>query len=192
METGKFYEGILGLTEGWTVKNVERSDANETVYVQVVFASGHYKCPNCSKDAAPHDKRERVVQHSDTCEYKTMLNVEYPRVKCLSCGVKAIIPPFAAANSRFTKAFEKRILQLCFSSSVQKVAKDLKLHWHVVDRMKRRAIKRGLDRMKKRHGRSVKNIAIDETSFQKRHNYSMIVPLPNTSAATIYRPCQQE
>jgi len=45
----------------------------------------------------------------------------------------------------------------------------------VVDRMKRRAIKRGLDRMKKRHGRSVKNIAIDETSFQKRHNYSTIV-----------------
>ena len=109
----KFYENLLGLTGGWTVESVEQNNTSKSVTVKIRFINdGGYKCPKCWKDAIYHDSRDRTIRHSDTCEYKTFLMVKYPRVKCALCGTLAIAPPFAAESSRFTKAFERRIIQL--------------------------------------------------------------------------------
>jgi len=176
MNVEKFYGQLLGLKDGWAVESVEQNNSSETVTVKVGYRiEGSYKCPDCSKGAVYHDSREKTIRHSDTCEYKTYLIVKYPRVKCPLCGTVAIAPPFVAEDSRFTKAFERRIIQLCHSSSTQKAAKDLGLEWHVVERIKKRALKRGMARQRQRPGRTVKNITIDETSFQKYHNYSTII-----------------
>ena len=173
----KFYENILGLKGGWIVESVEQINSTQTIVVKVCFAAGDgYQCPKCKRGAVYHDSREKTIRHSDTCEYKTFLMIKYPRVKCPLCGTVVIVPPIVDDGSRFTKAFERRIIELCSGdTSIKKVAKDLGLEWHVVDRIKKRGLKRGRERQRQRPGRTVKNIAIDEISFQRRHNYSTII-----------------
>jgi len=172
----KFYENILGLSGGWIVEAVEQDNLSEEVTIRVVFNSeGSCKCPKCDKEAALYGTRERTLRHSDTCEYKTFLKVRYPRVKCPTCGIQPIAPPFAAANSRFTKDFELRIIALCHSSNVQKIAKDLGLNWHAIEGIKNRAYRRGVERLRRSPARKARNIAIDEVSFARRHDYSTVI-----------------
>jgi len=171
----QFYENFLGLDENWKVKSVDQNNENRTVTVDVLYAGKAYRCPECGGEAVLHDRRKRTVQHLDSCGYETLLQVNYPRVHCKKCGTKAIDPPFAAANSRFTHAFENDVINRCMKAPVQKVALDLGLNWHVIDGIKDRAFKRGSARRETRPKPKVKNIAVDETSFQKHHNYSTIV-----------------
>ena len=171
----KFYENLLGLTDGWFVEDVNQDNSSQEVTVRIAYNNLIQKCPKCGKEAFLNDIRERTIQHKDTCDYKTFLLVKYPRVKCQRCGTQAIAPPFAAANSRFTKSFERRIIELCYSSSIQKVARDLGLNWHVIEGIKRRAVRRGIERQRQRPGKKVKNIAIDEVSFRKYHDYLTII-----------------
>jgi len=172
----KFYENLLGLKDGWSVGSVEQNNNKQEVTVNVSYdVPGSYKYPKCWKEAAYHDTRERTIRHLDTCDYKTWIKVRYPRVKCPLCGTVAVAPPFAATSSHFSKAFEWRIVQLCHSSSVQKVAKDLCIEWHVIKGIKERAVKRGMARQYQRHPRKVKNIAVDETSFRKYHDYVTVI-----------------
>jgi transposase len=172
-----FYENLLKLTDGWHVDDLYQDNDNLEVIVSISHSTQEkYKCPKCNKAALIHDRRERTVRHLDTCDYKTLLKIKYPRVKCELCGTQAIEPPIAAISSRFTKEFEMRVVHLCYSSTVQKVARDLKLHWHVVCGIKARALGRGIKRLLQQNiGKLVTNITIDETSFQKHHNYITII-----------------
>jgi transposase len=171
----QFYENLLGLDKNWKVKGVEQNNGDRTVTIAVAYAGKSYRCPECGADAALHDFRKRTVRHLDSCEYRTYLDISYPRARCEKCGTQAITPPFAAANSRFTNAFENRVIELCMKAPVQKVAHDMGLNWHVVEGIKDRAFKRGSARRLKRPLPKVRHLAVDETSFQKHHNYSTIV-----------------
>jgi transposase len=172
----QFYENLLGLKgESWKVTGVEQDNDSHQVTVKIAYVLNSYRCPHCGLGAALHDWRERTVRHLDTCEYQTYLEVKYPRVECARCGTEAVIPPFAAANSRFTKAFENRVIELCHNTPVQKVAKDLGLHWHVVAGIKDRAFRRGNARQRRQAKPKVRNMAVDETSFRKHHDYVTIV-----------------
>jgi len=170
----KFYENLLKLRGEWRVNDVEQDNDKNCVNVKIIF-TGQFKCPQCGADACLHDYRERSVRHLDSCDYETWLDFKYPRVKCADCGTQSITPPFAAANSRYTNVFENRVLELCMKAPVQKVARDMKLNWHVIEGIKDRAFKRGADRRKRQGKLKVLNMAIDETSYQKHHNYSTII-----------------
>jgi len=171
----QFYTNLLGLPESWMVQNVSQEKENKRVTVQVAYSSAVFACPKCRRDASLHDVRKRTVRHLDSCEYETYLEISYPRIICPKCGKQTLIPPFAAASSRFTNAFENRVIELCMSATVQKVAKDLKLNWHVIEGIKERAFKRGAARQYRKPKTKVRHLGIDETSFRKHHNYSTIV-----------------
>ena len=172
----KFYENLLGLDGNWAVDGVDQDNEKMEVHVKIVHRDGgECLCPKCGKTAAYHDMRDRFIRHLDSCEHKTFLAVRYPRIRCPRCGIQAIVPPFADASSRFSKAFEWRVIELSRSATVQKVAKDLKISWHAVERIKMRGVNRGVKRQYQKPGRKIKNLAIDEVSFQKHHNYSTII-----------------
>jgi len=116
--------------------------------------------------------QKKTIRHLDTCGYKTFLEVKYPRVKCPLCGQRAVKPPFADDKERFTTEFEERVIQLCQNSSVQKAARDMDMDWHAVEGIKKRGLKRGRER---RGRRKVRNLAVDETSYRKNHNYTTVV-----------------
>jgi transposase len=129
-------------------------------------------CPICAQRTKLYDHRVRVLRYLDTCQYETFLEVHVPRIECKRDGVQQIQIPFAEKHSRFTSRFERAIIVWLQDCPIRIVAKNFKLSWDEVDGILQRAVQRGLARRK---CQPVKNIGIDETSYQKRHEYVTIV-----------------
>jgi transposase len=95
-----------------------------------------------------------------------------PRVKCEKDGVQQIQIPFAEKYSRFTSRFEKAVIIWLQDSPISAVAENFNLSWDEVDGIMQRAVQRGLSRRKRE---SVINMGIDETSYQKHHEYVTVL-----------------
>jgi len=119
-----------------------------------------------------HDHRFRRWRHLDSCNHKTIVEADIPRVECAEHGVKQVAVTWAVKGSRFTAEFESTVLLWLKGDSIKTVAENFELSWDEVDSIMARAVKRGLDR---RETTSPKNIGIDETSFQKRHQYVTVI-----------------
>lgn len=80
--------------------------------------------------------------------------------------------PWAEEGSRFTALFEALVIDWLREASFSAVARRLDMSWDQVDTIMRRAVRRGLERKQPRPSR---RIGIDETSFQKRHEYVTVI-----------------
>jgi transposase len=95
-----------------------------------------------------------------------------PRVSCEEHGVVQVSVPWAEAGSRFTAMFESLVIDWLKEASFSAVARRLALSWAEVDGIMSRAVERGLA---KREESAPARIDLDETSFQKRHEYVTVV-----------------
>ncbi len=129
-------------------------------------------CPTCSKPAPDYDSRRRRWRHLDTCQYKTILEADVPRVKCPEHGVVTTTVPWAEPNSGFTALFEALVIDWLKEASTSAVARLMGLSWNAIDGIMQRAVKRGLARRKKT---CAQHLGVDETAFRKRHDYVSIV-----------------
>ena len=87
-------------------------------------------------------------------------------------GVKTIQVPWAEPNSGFTALFEALVIDWLKEATTSAVAQQMKLSWSAIDGIQQRAVARGLAR---RVHDDPKRLAVDETSFQKRHEYVTVV-----------------
>ncbi len=167
------YERILGIEMPWRVVEVGVDQESEEVRVYIQRGEGErLACPKCSQASPGYDKRERSWRHLDTCQYKTILVAEVPRVRCEEHGVHQVEVPWAEPGSGFTALFEALAIDWLKEASTQGVAQLLGLSWNAMDGIMQRAVKRGLQRRKEE---GCQHIGIDEVSFQKRHEYVTVV-----------------
>jgi transposase len=82
--------------------------------------------------------------------------------------VRQVLVPWADAGSRFTALFEVLAIDWLREASFAAVGRQLRLSWDEVAGIQERAVRRGLAR---RDRKPPERIGIDETSFQKRHEY---------------------
>jgi transposase len=108
----------------------------------------------------------------DTCQYRTILVAEVPRVQCTQHGVTTIRVPWAEPGSSFTALYEALVIDWLREANTQAVARRLNLTWDQVDGVMQRAVRRGLER---RELEPPRHLGVDETSFQKRHEYVTVV-----------------
>ena len=169
----RLYEQMLGIGPPWCVRSVELNRADGELSIQLnVDASSIPVCPVCGMPAPVHDHRERRWRHLDTMQYRTILVASVPRVNCSVHGVHGIAVPWAEKQSRFTALFEALVIDWSLESSLSAVARLLRLSWDQVAGIQTRAVARGLAR----RGRQMPaRIGIDETSFQKRHEYVTVI-----------------
>lgn len=167
------YTLILELPPAWEVSDVVVDKPQRQVRVRVdQVGSAELRCPRCSTPGSRHDSRQRRWRHLDTCQYQTIVECWVPRVRCPEHGVLQIPVPWAESSSRFTALFEKHVIDWLHEASLSAVARKLDLSWDQVDTIMKRAVERGLAR-RERH--APRRIGIDETSFQKRHEYVTVV-----------------
>ncbi|MCI0574142.1 MAG: ISL3 family transposase, partial [Myxococcaceae bacterium] len=133
---------------------------------------GRLACPECGQPASRYDKRERRWRHLDTCQYRTILVAQVPRVDCAEHGVKTIRVPWAEPGSPFTALYEALVIDWLRSANTRAVARLMGLTWDQVDGVMQRAVQRGLER---RELAAPRRVGIDETSFAKRHEYVTVV-----------------
>jgi len=132
----------------------------------------NFACPKCESVSRGYDKRRRQWRHLDTCQYKTILVADVPRVECAEHGVVTVSVPWSEPGSGFTALFEALVIDWLQEASTQAVSRRLSLSWNAIDGIRQRAVKRGLAR---RARQTAENIGVDETAFRKGHDYVTIV-----------------
>jgi transposase len=168
------YARILGLVDPWEVRDVKLDlKAGEVRVTVKAKLHASLVCPECGKSCPGYDSRERSWRHLDTCQFKTILVADVARIECSEHGVKQVRVPWAEPGSGFTALMEAVVIDWLRSlASIKAVAKQLRLSWDEVDGIMARAVDRGLARRKRVR---VRRIGVDETSFQRRHEYVTIV-----------------
>ena len=173
MRDKDLYQQILGLRAPWRVVAVDLSVAAGEVTVRVEARSGtQHRCPQCEKRCPGYDHRPRRWRHLDTCQLKTVLEADVPRVQCPEHGVVLVKVPWAEPGSGFTALFEALAIDWLQEASTAAVARRLQLSWNAIDGIMQRAVKRGLARRKRKPSQ---RISVDETSFRKGHDYVTVV-----------------
>lgn len=169
----QFYNGILGIESPWEVVSISRDSESRIVTAQV-----HYKkeiiliCPKCGAKSKLYDHRMRRWRHLDSCNHKTIIEALVPRVTCPEHGVEQLPVMWAEKNSRFTAEFETAVLVWLKEDPISTVACNFDISWDEVDGIMKRAVRRGLKRRQKSRP---EHIGIDETAFQKRHEYVTVI-----------------
>jgi transposase len=172
MHDKELYQRILGLEAPWQVVGVELSLAGREVRVDIENTQRRLPCPTCGVECPRHDTVPRRWRHLDTCQFQTILAAVVPRVKCRRHGTHQVPVPWAEPGSGFTALFEFLVITWLREASTSAVAELFGLSWSSVDRIQREAVRRGL---KRRQRKLPKHLGIDETSFQKRHEYVSVL-----------------
>lgn len=173
MRDKELYTQILGIQTPWEVSDIELDLKAGEVKVYVAQKPGAKQmCPKCGASCAGYDKRRRQWRHLDTCQLKTLLVADLPRVQCAEHGVVSVHVPWSEPGSGFTALYEALVIDWLKEASIQAVSRQLSLSWNAIDGIMQRAVNRGLAR---RQAQSPKHIGVDETSFRKGHDYVTIV-----------------
>jgi len=169
----EFYNHILGIETPWEVTSIKRDSKTREVTAIVNYKESEDPlCPECGIKGKLHDHRKRTWRHLDSCNHKTFVEASIPRVNCPEHGIKQIPVNWAEKNSRFTLEFESIVLLWLKDDPISTVSVNFGISWDEVDGIMVRAVKRGLKRRKISKPTS---IGIDETSFQKRHEYVTVI-----------------
>ena len=163
MHDKDLYARILNIEAPWRVAEVELNEQAEEVVVSVEHDGGPLACPQCGQPARRYDTRRRRWRHLDTCEYRTILVAQMPRVLCERHKVKQVGAPWAENRSRFTMRFEAQVIDWLQEATTAAVAVQMGLSWDEVDGIMQRAVQRGLER---REVQVPERIGVDETSFR--------------------------
>jgi transposase len=175
MKDTQLYEQLLGLSKPWSVEEVELALEAGTVTVHVQCDKGTVwgdpEVPGAR--AHVHGWVRREWRHLDTCQLETRIVADVPRVKYQSGRVEEVTVPWAERYSRITRMMEGFVIQLLVAASnVTRVASLLRLDWHTVNTVIKRAVERG---MMRRAEEPVRYAGLDEKSFARHHNYASVL-----------------
>ena len=147
MRDKDLYAQILGIGPPWSVAEVELRTEEDEVHIHVE-RDEHVAlaCPSCGQQGPGYDRRERRWRHLDTCQLKTIVVADVPRVKCPEHGVVTVELPWAESGSPFTALFEALVIDWLKEATTLAVSRRMQLSWNSVDAIMRRAVARGLSR----------------------------------------------
>lgn len=169
------YGQILGIGKQWQVEKVEVDHVARRLEAWVRWRPGRrLHCPECDRVCPGYDQlAQRTWRHLDACGYTTLLHASVPRCECSKHGVRAVQVPWAEPGSRFTLAFECYVIDVLeVARSLSGVARLLRLDWESVQRIRQRAVERGLRR---RSCEDVPHLGMDEKSFGRGHHYGTVL-----------------
>jgi transposase len=133
-----------------------------------------FRCPHCGSRVVK--KKGTVVRKWMTLPIglrPTVIEWLVQRVHCLGCGVvRQLRVPFADPDRRYTRGFERYVLELSRHMTIKDVAHHLAISWHTVKDIQKRYLEKLFSRpsLKK-----LKRMAIDEISIGRGHRYLTVV-----------------
>ena len=176
MDELSLYEKILDIYSPWYVEGVTFDEERSAVSVHVAVDKNEVlRCPQCGIECPGYDKRARRWRHLDTCQYKTFVVADVPRVVCPTHGCVTVKVPWSEERSRFTLLFETEVIDRLQSASVLAVCRQMRMSWNAADGIMRRAVLRGQSRLTRR---MPTHICVDEVAIRKGHVYMTVISEP--------------
>lgn len=131
-------------------------------------------CATChSQEVIHRGKKERSFRCVSMGNKIVEVVCTLPRVYCEKCGeLRQIKIPFADPKRRYTRSFERWVLDLCQSMTILDVAKHVGVSWDVVKEIQKRYLTQHFAKPKLKH---LRRIAIDEIAIAKGHKYATVV-----------------
>lgn len=184
MQDHQLYQELLGLSEPWFVQKVTLDLKKGEVNVEVACRKDTlWGCPTCGCRMHAHDHETRRWRHLNSCQFKTFVTSDVPRVKCPEHGSVTVAAPWAEKFSRFTRLFERFAIDVLKECSISGACELLQISWDEADGIKQRAVQRGLSR---NAAEPVEKICVDEKSIGRRHRYAtVVVSLPEGKPARV-------
>jgi transposase len=172
MQDFQLYQQILGLAEPWRVKQVTLNRKAGEVEIEVECMETVWGCPTCQQRMHVHDWDRRRWRHLDSCQFKTILVADVPRVACPVHGTQTVAVPWAEKYGRFTRLFERLGIDVMQECSVAATCQLLRISWDEADGIKQRAVHRGLGR---KAPAVMARLCVDEKSVGVGHQYMTLV-----------------
>ncbi len=133
-----------------------------------------YRCAACgSQNVWRHGVVVRLFRTVPLGSKRVELEARIPRLACQDCGrVRQAVVGFAEPRRTYTRSFERYVVELSRHMTIKDVARHLGVSWDVVKEIQKKSLQRRFDKPRLKH---VKQIAIDEISTGKGHQYVTIV-----------------
>lgn len=143
-----------------------------------------FRCPQCGNwKVSPKGTVERTFNTIPIGLKPVQIVVPVPRVFCDLCDiVRQVKLSFAGPKKRYTKKFERYVLDLSKYMTIKDVAAHTNVSWDVIKDIQKRYLSKtfGKPKLKK-----LKQIAIDEIAIKKGHKYITLV-LDLRSGAVVF------
>ncbi len=183
MKDTQLYAQILGIEKPWRVDRVSLNRDAQEIEVEVGLDRDRpWACPECQRRMHVHGYERRRWRHLDSCQYKTMVSANVPRVNCPDHGTQTVQVPWAGKHGRFTLLFERLAIDVLLECSTAAACKILRITWDQADGIKQRAISRGLSR---RQIKRVRRVCVDEKAVGWGHDYVTIVSCADGERTTV-------
>jgi transposase len=169
------YGLLLGIKSPWEVKRVDLQLNGQRVDVEIEHdPDAAVACPECGKACPRYDQApERQWRHLDVMQFMTIIRARVPRCECPEHGVVTVQVPWAEPHGRFTLMFEAFSVKVIEAArSYVQAMEILKLDWHTIQEIVRRAVERGLLR---RSTEKVTEVGMDEKNFGRGQDYVSVM-----------------
>jgi transposase len=133
-----------------------------------------HRCSQCgSAEVWDQGGVERTFRTVPIGSKPTFVKLLVPRVLCFNCGViRQVKVGFADPKKRYTRAFERYVLELSRLMTIQDVAKHLDVSWDTVKDIQALSLQRRFGKPKLH---KLRQIAIDEIAVGKGGRYLTVV-----------------
>ena len=173
MMTNQLFSTALGIQAPWFVQNVDFDEAKRQLTIQVDFRPGsRFAHADAAGEHPVHDTQVKRLRHLNFFQHECFLEVRVPRVKLPDGKVRLVEPEWAGRLDGFTQLFEALVLALCQQMPFSAVARIVGLSWHRVYAICARYVELALADADLSN---VYEVAIDETSSRRGHNYLTLV-----------------
>ena len=173
MMTNQLFSAALGIQSPWTVQGVDFDEAKRQLTIKVDFVAGsRFAHADAAGEHPVHDTQVKRLRHLNFFQHECFLEVRVPRVRLPDGKVRLVEPDWVGKLDGFTQLFEALVLALCQQMPFAAVARIVGLSWHRVYAICARYVELALAEADLS---GVYEVAIDETSSRRGHNYLTLV-----------------
>lgn len=184
MVTDHIFEAALGITSPWYIAGLRFDPANEgakeeaqkarpgELHVRIDFTVGsRFSVEGYEGEHPVHDTVSKTYRHMNMFQHQCFFDVRVPRVKLPDGSVRQVTPPWEGKVSGLTLLFEAFVLLLCAEMPFAAVARTVGISAHRVLAVCHRYVDAAVAL---RDDSKVRDLALDDTSRAKGHNYITI------------------
>jgi transposase len=175
---------LCHMFEIWGYTFIDLKRRKGSIEVMVSQNQKTLRCPVCrSRHVIRRGTYPRRFRGIPVGRTPVEIVLDVVRVECLDCGaVRQVDVKFAEGRRSYTRAFERLVLDLSKSMTIQAVARFLGVSWDLVKDIQKRYLGRRFRRIKLKH---LRHIAIDEICVGHGHRYLTVV-LDLVSGAVVF------
>lgn len=153
---------------------VSQSFQDGRVTIRIEQPRERLRCPHCrSGEVWAQGGEERTFRTLPIGSKPVLLQFKVPRVLCFACGqARQVKLAFADPRKRYTRSFERYVLELSRHMTIKDVAEHLQVSWDTIKDIQARSLQRRFGKPKLHQ---LKEIAIDEVAIGKGHQYLTVV-----------------